>query len=81
MRSMCATDVQAYLHIVQDRAVTGYPMIIYQWTLLLLYVGHFRGVQSILLLLFCLRWKILIGNSVDPDFAHDPFTGLQVRMG
>ena len=45
-------------------------------------ICHFRGVQSILLLLFCLCWKILIRNSVDPDqmphyvasdFAHDPF--------
>ena len=28
---------------------------------------HFRGVGSILLLLFYFLWKILLANTVDPD--------------
>ena len=30
-------------------------------------ISHFRGVGSILLLLFYLKWKILLANSVNPD--------------
>ena len=30
-------------------------------------VCHFRGVGSILLLLFYFGWKILLANNVDPD--------------
>ena len=32
-------------------------------------ISHFRGVRSILLLLFytCIRWKILLANNVGPD--------------
>ena len=43
----------------------------YTGRLLLFYVGrvhsHFRGVGSILSLLFCFRWQILLANNVDPD--------------
>ena len=30
-------------------------------------ICHFRGVRSILLILFCFCWKILSANNVDPD--------------
>ena len=30
-------------------------------------IFHLRGVVSILSLLICLRWKILLANNVDPD--------------
>ena len=30
-------------------------------------ICHFKGVQSILLLLFIFLWKILLANNVDPD--------------
>ena len=30
-------------------------------------ICHFRGVGSILSLLFYFRWKILFANNVDPD--------------
>ena len=30
-------------------------------------ICHFRGVGSIVLLLFYFKWKILLANSVDPD--------------
>ena len=59
------------------------------------WTSHFRGVESILLLLFYFRWKILIANSVDsnqtPHYVGFDLglhclvmtlsTGLQVRMG
>ena len=30
-------------------------------------ICHFRGIRSIVLLLFYFLWKILLANSVDPD--------------
>ena len=57
-------------------------------------IYHFRGIWSILLLLFYFLCKILIANNVDPDqmphVASDLglqglpltlFTGFQVSMG
>ena len=52
-------------------------------------ICHFRGVRSILLLLFYFSWKILLANNEDPaqmphDVASDlgwhclPMSGLQV---
>ena len=35
-------------------------------------ICHFRGVWSILLLLFYFSWKMLLANTVDPDqMPHD----------
>ena len=55
---------------------------------------HFRGVRSILSLLFYFLCKSLLANNADPDqmphyvasdqglhCLHDPFTSLQVLMG
>ena len=61
----------------------------------MLNICHFRGIRSILSLLFYYRWKILLANTIDPDqmphyvvsdlglhcFGFDPLTGFQVRIG
>ena len=58
-------------------------------------ICHFRGVGSILLILFYFGWKSLLADTVDPDqMPHDVasdlvlqclpmtlFTGFQVRIG
>ena len=57
-------------------------------------IYHFKGVRSIMSLLFCFWWKILLANNEDPDqmpqyvasvmglhCLDDPFTSFLVTMG
>ena len=43
-------------------------------------ICHFRGVKSILSLLFYFKWKILLANNEDPDqMPHDVVSDLSLH--